>query len=212
MAAICKGRHHVWNAAGTACEKCGAPKRGRGRPPSSAAGNPSAGATVASRLGATLGPPASPAPLDGPVPSPNQPGASSTPTSSPDASTPPAAPPPSGWTRSAGKRLAQLFVATTDFALEKMRRRANEPDDDDVEDFGVAMGAQLAVWFPDTAMTPAKQLMLSGAFIVGGMCIGSEKLPPPAPKLKGLEVKANGATTPAAPDVSSTGDETRPPS
>jgi hypothetical protein len=82
-----------------------------------------------------------------------------------------------GWCKSAGKRLAKLFVAGTEFALEKMHRKANEPDDDDVDDFGEALGAQMTVWFPDTELTPAKQLLLAGAFIVGEMAIGSEKIP-----------------------------------
>lgn len=205
---ICAGRHHVWNVAGTACKKCNAPKGKPGRPPGARA-KPKAGEAVAGRLAATLGVAAPPPSLDGSVPPARQETASggadpltaapptpqastSPPAAAPSAPLPPATP---GWCKSAGKRLAKLFEATVDFALEKMRREANEPDDDDVDDFGEAMGAQLAIWFPDTAMTPAKQLMLSGSFIVGGMCIGSKKLPPEPPKLLGVK---NGTTDAAA--------------
>lgn len=125
----------------------------------------------------------------------------------------PAAPPKAkGWCKPAGKRLADLFVAACEFGIEKLaRRKPNEPDDDDVDDFGEAMGQQLAIWFPDTEMTPGKQLMLSGAFIAGAMCIGAEKLPPEPKKLHGLDAQKNGAAGPsAAPAASSTSAETPP--
>jgi hypothetical protein len=72
-----------------------------------------------------------------------------------------------------------LFVASTEWAMEKAaKRRANDPDDDDVDAFGEAMGQQLGMWFPDSELSPAKQLMISGSFIVGAMWIGAEKIPP----------------------------------
>lgn len=103
-----------------------------------------------------------------------------------------------------------MLIAGADWAGERMaRRKFNEPDEDDEDDFARALGSQLAIWFPDSALTPGKQLIMSGAFIAGTMCIGSEKLPPPPPALSGVkEQKANGATAstsdaaPAAPSTS----------
>lgn len=180
---------------GNPCTKCGA--RGRGRPPGkkSAAAKPAAaaarkkqlhaGEAVSARLAATLGAAApTPAPLGAqggpgaaPGGEPSPPPAATLVPAVPD-TLEPIAPETPTWCRSAGKRLAKVFVAGTEFALEKFGREANEPDDDDVDDFGGAVGRQLAVWFPDSELTPAKQMMLSGSLIVGAMCIGSKKIPP----------------------------------
>jgi hypothetical protein len=210
----CAGRHHTWGPSG-ACTKCGAPKKGPGRPP-----GPSpkklAGETVVARLASTLGIPASPAsPVVGPVADGAAP--PSAPTSAPDlttvGSTPadlaaiedakkPRAPVIPKWTKPAGKRLAKVFVAFCDWSLELAGREANEPDDEDVDDFGVAMGEQLNVWFPNAELTPAKQLMLSGACIVGGMCIGSKKIEKAPPTKPALALVKDGQT--AAPPQNGT--------
>lgn len=216
----CAGRHHAWGPLGV-CSKCGAPKKGPGRPP-----GPSpkklAGETVVSRLASTLGipvPPAStvsPAAGDGSAFDISGPVAPSVPDLTTVGNTPsdvaaleaekaPRKPVVAKWTKPAGKRLAKLFVGVCDWGLELVGREANEPDDEDVDDFGAAMGDQLTVWFPNAELTPAKQLMLSGACIVGGMCIGSKKIEksPTKPALalvKGPETtSANGAG--AAPSV-----------
>ncbi len=90
----------------------------------------------------------------------------------------PPAPRKSGntWCGSAGRRLARVFVAATDWGIERLGRRANEPEDEDVDDFGRALGEQLGRWFPDTELTPIKQMILSGALITGAMWTGAEKI------------------------------------
>lgn len=215
----CPGRHHVWD--GDKCKKCGTAKRGPGRPKKVA--GEAVAARLRATLGvaappAVSAPGASPSPgpasaapavpeaAGAPALAKVQKLANSTPPAGEDKNAPspntdeptrPVAleplPPPKGWCKQAGRRLATVFVAGTEWALEKFHRRANDPDDDDVDEFGKAMGQQLAVWFPDTAMTPAKAMLLAGTFIVAEMSIGSEKiprketitptkaLPPPAP-------------------------------
>jgi hypothetical protein len=84
-----------------------------------------------------------------------------------------------------------VFVAACDVAIEAAGRRANDPDDEDVRDFGLALGQQLAIWFPDTALTPFKQMIVSGAFIVGEMSIGSEKLPKKPPSIAKPQTEEN---------------------
>lgn len=212
----CAGRHHVWNAAGTACRKCNAPKGKPGRPPGPARTKSKAGEAVAGRLAATLGVAAPPPLSDGPFGTarletaaadgtPNLQAAPPTPTPGtppPTSAAPPAEVPAAhGWCKQAGKRLGQLFTAATGAAIEKLGREPNEPDDEDQDAFDEAMGQQLAIWFPDAAMTPAKQLLLSGSFIAGAMWVGAKKIPKEAPRLAGAK---NGTTSDvlAAPSTS----------
>lgn len=90
----------------------------------------------------------------------------------------PAAPAPRGWTRMAGPKIATVFVAASEAAIEKLGRRANEPADADLDEFGEALSAQLARWFPDSELSPGKQCLILGAAIVSEMWIGAEKLTP----------------------------------
>jgi hypothetical protein len=226
----CAGRHHVWGDDGT-CTKCKAPKRGPGRP-KKVAGQVVAGrlrATLGTAAPPATTPPPSPAapPVASAVhEAAGAPGTISAPP--PKGPTSPAAPPekaeaalekawaeadrvvaleplppPKGWCKQAGKRLTTVFVAGTEWALEKFHRKANEPDEDDVDEFAKGLGQQLAVWFPDTAMTPGKTMLLAGGFIVAEMAIGSEKIPrketiqtkvaPPSPPASPPADKGNGA-------------------
>ena len=191
----CKGRHHAYK--GDSCTKCGAPKRSPGRP--------KIGQSVAARMATTLGVATTADPSTMPQATSTEAPAATTGTASPvvaaaqsttpsaaptetkptgatpdDTSTP--APPaePTGWCKQAGKRLAKLFVVSTEWAIEQFDRIPGEPDEDDVDEFGRAMGRQMAVWFPDTALTPGKQLIIAGAFIAAEMGATSKKLPPPA--------------------------------
>lgn len=185
---------------GNPCRVCGA--RGRGRPPGKkSAAKPSpaparkklqAGEAVSARLAGTLG-------VAAPAPAPTLGAQGPAALFGGEPTAPPAAPPPPGpalppppdtleplppevptWCKSAGKRFAQLFVAANDWAAEKLKpkRKLNDPDDDDVEAFGKSAGDSLAHWFPDSELSPVKQMLISGAFITGAMWIGSEKLPP----------------------------------
>jgi hypothetical protein len=233
VAKECAGRKHKWNASGV-CSKCNAPKRGPGRPPGPS-GKKVAGETVAGRLAATLGVAASPASIVGPPTTDgavaNAPPPTGAATAPPDLTTvgsTPAdvaalavekAPRPKvipKWTKPAGKRGARAFVAFCDWAIEVCGREAEEADDEDVDDFGEALGEQLGVWFPNAELTPAKQMLLSGACIVGGMCIGSKKIekPPTKPALalvKDAATPVNGVgAAPAAPGAASTSPATPP--
>jgi hypothetical protein len=230
---VCAGRHHVWNPAGV-CTKCGAPKKGPGRPPGAAATSTkkTAGPTVVGRLASTLEIPQAPtsilgdalaAEVDksiaetvGPLP-PDLTKVGGTPADveALEEAKKPRAPVVAKWTKPAGRRLAKFFVAACDWGVELFGREANEPDDEDVDDFGLAMGEQLTVWFPNAELTPAKQLMLSGACIVGGMCVGSKKIEKPPAKLalvkgeNGTSAGTAGAA-PSVPAVSSLSPATTP--
>lgn len=214
---VCAGRHHIYDAAGV-CTKCSAKKKGPGRPP----GKRAVGETVAGRLAASLGVVPSvvkqpgevaaeeqaaavaaggaPAPVDvtkiGSLPSD---------VAALEEKKEPRAKVIPKWTKPAGKRLTKAFVALTDWCIELADREANEPDDEDVDDFSEAMGDQLGIWFPNAELTPVKQLMLSGACIVGGMCIGSKKKAKPAglTLVKGSADVADGdQSAPGAPTAS----------
>jgi hypothetical protein len=122
----------------------------------------------------------------------------------------PAAPAPTGWTKPAGRLVTKGFVGLVDIILDAAGREANDPDDDDVAEFGKAMGQQLGIWFPDAAMTPGKQLLISGTSIVGGMCIGSKKKPKPEPATEGAKSEAPANGTTSAHGAASTSDAIRP--
>ncbi len=179
----CKGRHHDWTtkAAGGACRKCKTPWKPAGRP--KGATKLRAGEAVAQRMAATLG--IAP-PVDSPV-SPLAPvqeaGAAASrelAAAGPAASAAPASPAPADEQKKASdypepsplmarvaKRATKLFDTLTDAALEMIDKEDGEADPDDLADFEKALASQLTVWFPNAALSPAKQLLLSGGFIVG---------------------------------------------
>jgi len=123
---------------------------------------------------------------------------------------------PKGWCKSAGKKLAKLFVLGVETAAEAMHRKPNDPDDDDVDELGEGLGEQMAVWFPDMELTPMKKIIIAGSCIAGEMLIGSEKLPR-KPAAIATESKPGPAAPPmplrivAAPAADTTPPEIRPP-
>lgn len=195
----CPGRHHNYGPDGK-CRRCGDPKRGPGRPTGSG-GKKKLGAEVLGRMTGTVGSAALPGTASPPVAV----GPSSSPASSGPATTtvhppsptgaanpglgataepkgdPPPSVKPNAFHRRAGARLATMFVAVTEWGIEKTGRQPGEPDEDDVEDFGEAMGEQLAIWLPNVELTPGKQLALAATFIAGEMIATSKKLPPREP-------------------------------
>ncbi len=96
-------------------------------------------------------------------------------------------PRPTGWQKHAGPRVAKLFVTILEAAGDwfKPPRKPKEVEDSDLQEFGDAMGDQLALWFPDSELTPLKRLVLAGASMGATMYMGAEKLPP-----KGTETKS----------------------
>lgn len=181
----CKGRHHDWTtkAAGGACRKCKTPWKPAGRPKGSTT-KLRAGEAVAQRMAATLGiaaPPAGspPTPL-GPVQEagpmaatelaaagPAASGGSPSPAPADEQKAPGEYPEPSPLMARVAKRATKLFDTLTDAALEMIDKEDGEADPDDLADFEKALASQLTVWFPNAALSPAKQLLLSGGFIVG---------------------------------------------
>jgi hypothetical protein len=102
---------------------------------------------------------------------------------------------PKGWCKSAGNKLAKLFDAGVDWVGEEVfNRELNDADDADVKEMGEGLGEQLAVWFPDSELTPWKKIIVAGACIVAEKSIGSKKLPP---KPKPGDAIAAKPTTPA---------------
>jgi len=96
------------------------------------------------------------------------------------------------WCATAGRRLARVFVDGVEWANERFRRRrANEPDDEDVKEFGEALGESLGQWFPDSELTPGKKALIAGLAIGATMSIGAKKIEPARP--------AQSATSNAAP-------------
>jgi hypothetical protein len=87
-------------------------------------------------------------------------------------------PTPHGWTRLAGPKIARLFEAAMESAIESTGREPNEADDSDVEELGEALAQQLAVWFPDAALSPFKSVLLAAATVGGEMWIGARKMSP----------------------------------
>jgi len=130
---------------------------------------------------------------------------------------------PKGWCKSAGKKLAKLFDVGVDWAAEELfNREANDADADDVKEMGEGIGEQMAVWFPDSELTPWKKIIVAGGCIVAEKMIGSTKLPP---KPKPGDTIAAKAAAPAiapkplalvpsspvpAPDAGTTRAETNP--
>lgn len=106
--------------------------------------------------------------------------------------------PPRGWQRHVGKRLADLFDAGCDWLVRKTKRKPREADEDDVELFGDALGAQVTIWTPNAALSPGAIACLTGGFILADKFIGAEKIGAPAAAPAAPTVIAPAMTAPAA--------------
>lgn len=88
------------------------------------------------------------------------------------------APPPddSLW-RMAGSLLTGGYVAALAKVMKSRGYIANDPDPAAVERMEKGIAAQLARWFPDTALTPGKEIVVGAVFIGAGMCLGAQPDP-----------------------------------
>jgi hypothetical protein len=130
--------------------------------------------------------------------------ARSGPPPAPEASGPPAPPPPppgpSRFAQHMGARLARMFDAATDAAIETMKRRPGEVDETDLSDFEEAAAEIIQRWMPDTELGPYGKLAMSACFIVGGKWVGGEPIARP-----GLAAAPVAATNTTAPVVVTAG-------
>jgi len=84
------------------------------------------------------------------------------------------------WCGMAGRRISQAFVMLVEgAALRFAKRQTAEPEDDDVKELGIALGEQMAIWFPDSDLTPATKIMIAAASVTATMIVGSTPIKPP---------------------------------
>lgn len=89
--------------------------------------------------------------------------------------------PPPTWCRMAGKQIADAYVLIVRGSLRRFGgREAKDPEDDNVEELGTALGEQLAIWFPDTEMSPMAKIGIAAAAVTATMVVGSTPVQPPA--------------------------------
>jgi hypothetical protein len=92
----------------------------------------------------------------------------------------PRAPAPT-WCRMAGKNIAKAYVMLVEGACARFaKRKVADPEDEDVTELGVALGEQMAIWFPDSEMTPATKMAIAAASVTATMVVGSTPIRPPA--------------------------------
>lgn len=75
-----------------------------------------------------------------------------------------------------GQRIARMFDAGTDAAIERFKRIPKEADEADLDDFADATAEILQRWLPDSELGPYGKLMVSATFIVGQKWVGAEKV------------------------------------
>ncbi len=97
-----------------------------------------------------------------------------------------------------GQKLARMFDAGTDAAIERFKRIPKEADEADLDDFADATAEILQRWLPDSELGPYGKLMLSASFIVGQKWVGAEKIQTSGALLT-LVPPARDAATTAAP-------------
>lgn len=85
------------------------------------------------------------------------------------------------WCKMAGTQIADAYVLLVKGALLRFaKREAKDPEEDNVKELGTALGDQLAIWFPDTEMTPLGKVALAAAAVTATMVVGSTPIQPPA--------------------------------
>lgn len=157
------------------CKECGTLFTGRGRPRKSDAGNVLA-EVAASMSGALPEPDIGPKDSDA-APIPYKLAGRGEPPM--DVTPLPAVPPT--WCRMAGRRMSQAFVMIVEGGCRRFaKREAAEPEEEDTKELGIALGEQLAIWFPDSDMTPATKCMIAAASVTATMVVGSKPIKPPA--------------------------------
>ncbi len=109
------------------------------------------------------------------------------------------APPPT-WCKMAGKRISQAYVMLIEGACARFaKRQTSEPEDEDVTELGNALGEQMAIWFPDTEMTPATKIAIAAASVAATMVVGSKPIAPPVRSVSTPKATADVALSPEAP-------------
>lgn len=83
------------------------------------------------------------------------------------------------WCRMAGRRIADAYVMLIEGGMARFaRRKVKDPEDEDVKELGNALGEQMAIWFPDTEMTPATKIAIAAASVAATMVVGSTPITP----------------------------------
>lgn len=113
---------------------------------------------------------------------------------------PPPAPGPSRFAQHMGKRLARMFDAATDAAIERFKRTPGEVDETDLDDFADAAAEIITRWMPDAELGPYGKLAMSAVFVVGGKWVGGEPITPP--RLAGAPVAGTNTTAPTTAPTS----------
>lgn len=120
---------------------------------------------------------------------------------------PPPAPGPSRFAQHMGQRLARMFDAATDAAIERFKRTPGEVDETDLDDFADAAAEIITRWMPDAELGPYGKLAMSAVFVVGGKWVGGE----PIPRLAAAPVAAMSTTAPTTPPSTPASSEASPP-
>lgn len=88
---------------------------------------------------------------------------------------------PPMWCKMAGRQISQAYVLLVTGGLRRFAgREAKEPEEDNVEELGAALGEQLAIWFPDSELTPLARAGIAAAAIGATMVVGSTPIKPTA--------------------------------
>jgi hypothetical protein len=98
-----------------------------------------------------------------------------------------------------GARLARMFDAVTDAAIERFKRTPGEVDETDLSDFEDAAAEIIQRWIPDAELGPYGKLAMSAVFIVGGKWVGGEPINPPARVAAPAAAMSTTRSQPAAP-------------
>ena len=106
-----------------------------------------------------------------------------------------------------GQRLARMFDAATDAAIERFKRTPGEVDETDLDDFADAAAEIITRWMPDAELGPYGKLAMSAVFVVGGKWVGGE----PIPRLAAAPVAAMSTTAPTTPPSTPASSEASPP-
>ena len=131
------------------------------------------------------------------------------PAPAPAADVAPAKPPPgpSRFAQHCGQRLARMFDAASDAAIERFRRKPGEADETDLDDFVEAAAEIITIWMPDAELGPYGKLAMASVFVVGGKWVSGEPMTPPIPVTAPGAATNTAATTTPPPAPAATNSE-----
>jgi hypothetical protein len=107
-----------------------------------------------------------------------------------------------------GQRIARMFDAATDAAIEKLKRTPGEVEESDLEDFAEAAAEIITIWMPDAELGPYGKLAMSAVFVVGGKWVGGE---PMTPRLVGAPAAGTNTTAPTTTQAAAPATSEAPP-